>query len=131
VGIGEICLLAQVAQYAIRLLVGQSGVDHVFKALKPRVYGLFVPNVLARIFVADLNAVVCLEMASVFRAGSDHLAVNHAFVRHDVRHDVVITPFGVLLTLYKLAVNVNVSAFHCSNEGVGMVLPIWAMTSLV
>jgi hypothetical protein len=33
VGIGEIGLLAQVAQYAIRLLIGQLGVDHVLNAL--------------------------------------------------------------------------------------------------
>jgi hypothetical protein len=67
VGIGEIRVLAQVAQYAICLLVGHSGVDDVLDALKPRVYGLFVPNVLARVVVADLNAVVGLEVASVFR----------------------------------------------------------------
>jgi hypothetical protein len=60
VGIGEISVLAQVAQYAIRLLIGQACVDHVFDALQPGVYRRFAPCVFARVFVADLNAVVCL-----------------------------------------------------------------------
>jgi hypothetical protein len=65
VGIGEICLLAQVAQYAIRLLVSQSGVDHVFNALKSGVYRLFTPNVLARVVVTHFLAAVSLEVAAV------------------------------------------------------------------
>ena len=64
-GIGEIRVLAEFAQYAIRLIVGQARVDHVLNALKPGVYRLFTPDMLCRVVVADFLAAVGLEVTAM------------------------------------------------------------------
>jgi predicted RecB family endonuclease len=65
VGIGEIGVLAYLAQYAISLFVGHACVDHVLNAFQPSVILGFTPNVLGRVVVTYLLAVVSLQMTAM------------------------------------------------------------------
>ena len=105
VGIGEIGVFPQFADDCVCLGIGEAIVDLILDALKAAVIHPWFGNVLGGVVVAYLNAIVGLEVASVFGSASDHFAVNHRPIRLDVGHDVVIAALGVLLALHKLAVN--------------------------
>ncbi len=70
-GIGEIGVFPQFANDCVGLGVGEAIVDLILQTLKAAFIHLWLGNVLGGVVVAYLNAVVGLEVASVFGSAAD------------------------------------------------------------